>query len=108
MTSLTNFNVPHALKARFDAVCQASSRTRTSVLVELMERYVVDQIEALSDRRQRMNQLDQTIAEILGSKAMFDPSERSSDNCHRHVHRPGEPDFEPLSAFIVDDEEHWA
>lgn len=108
MLLLTNFNVPVELKARFDAVCQASSRTRTSVLVELMERYVIDQSEALAERRQRLNMLDQTIAEILDSRAMSDLGEQSSYNRHRHVDRPGESDFEPLSAFIVDDEERWA
>lgn len=108
MLLLTNFNVPVELKARFDAVCQASSRTRTSVLVELMERYVIDQSEALAERRQRLNMLDQTIAEILDSKTMSDPDGRSSDNRHRHVQRPGESNFEPLSAFIEDEEDRWA
>lgn len=45
--TLINFNVPVDLKQRFDTVCYASFRTRSSVLVELMTGYIVSQGRAL-------------------------------------------------------------
>jgi hypothetical protein len=40
---LINFNVPISTKTRFDAICQVSARTRTSVLVELMNDFILSQ-----------------------------------------------------------------
>ena len=40
-TQLTNFNVPLPTRKRFDAICRASGRTRTSVLVELMTDHIL-------------------------------------------------------------------
>ena len=47
---LTNFNVPSSTRSKFDQICQMSGRTRTSVLVELMEDYVLTKGPAISDR----------------------------------------------------------
>lgn len=38
---LTNFNVPTSTRSKFDQLCQMTRRTRTSVLIELMEDYVL-------------------------------------------------------------------
>lgn len=48
--TLINFNVPLSIRHRFDEVCRASGRSRTSVLVELMESYVLTQGKVLADR----------------------------------------------------------
>lgn len=47
---LTNFNVPSTIRSKFDQICQISGRTRTSVLVELMEDYVLTKGPAITDR----------------------------------------------------------
>lgn len=61
-TSLTNFNVPNPLKSRFDAICHASGRTRTSVLVELMESYILSQAKVLQSRAREFEQIDERIS----------------------------------------------
>ena len=48
--SLTNFNAPDTVRQRFDAICHASGRTRTSVLVELMTDYILHQSQLLATR----------------------------------------------------------
>ena len=47
---LTNFNVPSSTRSKFDQICQMTGRTRTSVLVELMEDYVLTKGPAIADR----------------------------------------------------------
>lgn len=56
--TLTNFNVPIITKERFDRVCQISGRTRTSVLIELMERYVFDQVDVIETRNRQFDRID--------------------------------------------------
>lgn len=55
--SLTNFNAPDTVRQRFDAICQASGRTRTSVLVELMTDYILHQSKHLATRSRANNVL---------------------------------------------------
>ena len=62
-TSLTNFNVPIPLRSRFDAICHASGRTRTSVLVELMTDYILHQSQLLVTRNQQFQMVDQLLGE---------------------------------------------
>lgn len=58
---LTNFNVPYSIRKRFDEVCRASGRTRTSVLVELMEDYTLSQGRALAARHEEFEKVDQVL-----------------------------------------------
>lgn len=60
---LTNFNVPIFTKNRFDRVCQISGRTRTSVLIELMERYVVDQVDVIETKKRQLDRIDGIITD---------------------------------------------
>ncbi len=55
---LTNFNVPSDTRRRFDAICNASGRTRTSVLVELMTNYVLEEGRRLIERQKELGDLD--------------------------------------------------
>lgn len=59
--TLTNFIVPDHIKSRFDEVCRASGRTRTSVLVEMMENYTLSQGRILADRNEEFEKVDQTL-----------------------------------------------
>lgn len=74
-TTLTNFNVPSRTRHRFDEVCHASGRTRTSILVELMEQFILKQGPALAERTMRFQQVDHSIREnrrIMSSRKFLD------------------------------------
>lgn len=65
-TMLTNFNVPFGTRKRFDEVCRASCRTRTSVLVELMTDYILHQSQHLATRNHQFQMVD----ELLGDNSV--------------------------------------
>lgn len=67
-TSLTNFNAPIPLRSRFDAICHASGRTRTSVLVELMTDYILHQSQLLATRTHQFQMVDELLGENSVSK----------------------------------------
>ncbi len=71
--SLTNFNAPVTVLQRFDAICHAGGRTRTSVLVELMTDYILHQSQLLATRNHQFQMVD----ELLGENSVF-KGERSS------------------------------
>jgi hypothetical protein len=79
---LTNFNVPIDTRRRFDAICHASGRTRTSVLVELMTNYVLQEGKRLVERQKELGDLDKRFQESLSLKG----SNRQVDIRHRSVH----------------------
>jgi hypothetical protein len=57
-TKLINFNAPDLTKLRFDKVCQLIGRTRTSVLVELMNDYILTKGNELTATNHRMKIID--------------------------------------------------
>ena len=59
--SLTNFNVPITTRTRFDQICELTGRTRTSVLVELMERHIIEQGKVLESRNRQIEKVDDTL-----------------------------------------------
>ena len=59
--TLINFNAPDPIRIRFDKVCQLSGRTRTSVLVELMNAYVTTKGAELKEQNERYLLIDQAI-----------------------------------------------
>ena len=66
--SLTNFNAPVTVLQRFDAICHASGRTRTSVLVELMTDYILHQSQHLATRNHQFQMVDELLGENSVSK----------------------------------------
>ena len=97
--TLINFNVPHGIRHRFDEVCRASGRTRTSVLVELMESYVLTQGKVLADRHTEIRKVDQTLSEIrqlMGFKEFLAHQARKDEIAPQ---KPPEPEFSPLMFF---------
>lgn len=83
--SLTNFNVPIETRLRFDQICELSGRTRTSVLVELMESFILLQGVVLEERNRKLEQLDQTLEKsrrIMSFKKFLD-SDLQSQNTVR-------------------------
>ena len=59
--TLINFNAPDPIRVRFDKVCQLSGRTRTSVLVELMNTYVTTKGNELKEENEKYLLIDQAI-----------------------------------------------
>lgn len=56
--TLINFNVPYITKTRFDRICQMSGKTRTSVLVELMNDFILSQSDLLTHRSRQFDLID--------------------------------------------------
>ena len=71
-TQLTNFNVPLPTRKRFDAVCRASGRTRTSVLVELMTNHILKEGRRLTDQQSELEQIDAAIGKSRSVKRFSD------------------------------------
>ena len=82
--TLTNFNVPITTRRRFDAICHASGRTRTSVLVELMTNYVLQEGKRVIERQKKLGDLDKRFQESQGLKG----SHHNMDIGHRSFHTP--------------------
>lgn len=71
-TTLTNFNVPFGTRKRFDEVCRASGRTRTSVLVELMTYHILKEGRRLTDQQSELEQIDAAIGKSRSVKRFSD------------------------------------
>lgn len=71
-TQLTNFNVPLPTRKRFDAICRASGRTRTSVLVELMTDHILREGRRLTDQQSELEQIDAAIGKSRSVKRFSD------------------------------------
>ena len=105
--TLTNFNVPIDTRRRFDAICHASGRTRTSVLVELMTDYVLAQGARLADQARRLASIEQDFA------ISCDLKRHRGDELHSRRHDANAPvsagrcEFEPPGFDYSDGREDW-
>lgn len=73
-TTLINFNAPNSTRLRFDKVCHLTGRTRTSVLVELMNGYILSQSDHLNLLSDRLDRIDQALASTdTGSNGYDEP-----------------------------------
>lgn len=106
-TYLTNFKAPIDTRNRFDAICQASGRTRTSVLVELMSDYILNQSQQLATRSHRFQLVDQMLGD---NRASNDdgllPSSPSPLSQNRNQKLSNQY-FELPDAFVSDGQEEW-
>lgn len=105
--SLINFNVPESVRHRFDEVCRASGRTRTSVLVELMENYTLSQGKVLAVRNEEIEKVDQTLDK---SRKMMRFKEFLADQAREEQiarHYGSDRDFGPPSMFMSDGQGDW-
>ena len=60
---IINFYVPVELKNRFDSICAEINQTRTSILLSLMDRFVVQKGLELAETSNHLNTIDNHIAE---------------------------------------------
>lgn len=106
-TILTNFNVPLCVRQRFDDVCHASGRTRTSVLVELMDDYVLNQGKLLANRASELLRVEQSMSDT-GRIFGFDrnPGDQTTRSRFR-VHTRLETEFDLPEPMMSDGREEW-
>jgi hypothetical protein len=62
-TVLINFYVDKKLKETFDALCEAHSRTRTSMLIELMEKAIIHKTAEVALWNEELKKVDDVLAE---------------------------------------------
>ncbi len=93
-TTLINFNLPTDLKDSFDEVCRMSGRTRTSVLVELITTYIIDQSAILEDRRSRLYLAGRAIGTIRHFREQESSPAADTDETVIGVHSPSDFDFD--------------
>ena len=106
-TSLTNFNVPLPVRSRFDAICHASGRTRTSVLVELMTDYILHQSQQLATRNHRFQIVDQMLVDNRASNDDGSLPSSSSPLSRNRNQKRSNHDFELPDFFVSDGHGDW-
>ncbi len=106
-TSLTNFNVPNSTRKRFDAICHASGRTRTSVLIELMTNYVLEEGKRLVARQKELGDLDVQFQESMELRG----APNRVKTIHQSTPSPrgtwGDREFDLPEAIYSDGMEDW-
>jgi hypothetical protein len=106
-TTLTNFNAPVATRRRFDAICHASGRTRTSVLVDLMTDYVLQQSQQLFNRDRQLERIDRHLEENSALKGNRSPLGDQSRSCRTVSQTRSYGEFEPPEFLVSDGQEGW-
>lgn len=104
---LTNFNVPCSLRKRFDEVCRASGRTRTSVLVEMMQNYTLSQGSVLAARNEEFEKIDQALEKsrrMMGFRE-FLAHEASKEEMARQ--NRSDSSFDLPSPMMSDGHDEW-
>lgn len=105
--TLTNFIVSNHIKSRFDEICRVSGRTRTSVLVELMEKYTLSQGKALATRNEEFLNVDQELERsrrIMGFKEFLADQAAKEEAARQNA---SDPSLEPPSPIISDGHDGW-
>ncbi|MFN3863748.1 MAG: hypothetical protein ACK4RT_05630 [Erythrobacter sp.] len=106
-TTLTNFNVPLRTRKRFDEVCHASGRTRTSVLVGLMEDFILNQGKVIAERTKRFQEVDHSLREnrrIMGFKEFLAEQAAKEETT---VSRRSESNLDLPDPLFTDGRDDW-
>lgn len=61
---LINFYVSGTTRSRFDGICRASGKTRTQVLVALMEKHIIRSKPILEAQFEKLKEADDLLAAI--------------------------------------------
>ena len=105
--SLINFNVPTTIRQRFNVICLANCRTRTSVLVELMTNYILEEGKRLIERQKELGDLDIQFQESLSRRGNTNKTETN----HQSVYSPrqtwGDLDFDIVDPIYSDGQGDW-
>lgn len=106
-TILTNFNVPFGVRQRFDDICHASGRTRTSVLVELMDDYVLNQGQLLANRAVELAKVEESISETHRIFGIGRNPGNQTKGDRLAVHTRSESEFDLPQPMMSDGWEEW-
>jgi hypothetical protein len=104
---LINFNADQNTINTFDAICHANGRTRTSVLVELVTSYILNESKAVSKRVSEFNKIKRALEENLisgGDEGFRRP--RSQRN-RMAAENASYPDYAPPEFLFSDGQEDW-
>ena len=105
--SLTNFNVTLRTRDRFDAICHASGRTRTSVLVELMTDYILHQSQLLATRNLQFQMVDELLGENTVSKGERSYSSNQTLSNRNTSQSRSNREFDLPDFIVSDGQEEW-
>ena len=61
--NLINFNIPNNLKRKFDSICSTIGKTRTAVIIELMDGYITRQTRLLVESSEGSTNVVSTVPE---------------------------------------------
>jgi len=106
-TSLTNFNAPIPIRSRFDALCHASGRTRTSVLVELMTDYILHQSQHLATRNHQFQMIDELLGENSVSKGARSFPSNQTRSSRDTIQTRSNREFDLPDFLVSDGQEGW-
>ncbi len=104
---LTNFNVPSDTRRRFDAICHASGRTRTSVLVELMTDYILHQSKHLATRNHHFQMVDELLRENTVSKGAKSFPSSQTRSCRNTTQTRSNEECDLPDFLVSDGQEGW-
>lgn len=104
---LINFNVPIDTRNRFDMICHAGGKTRTSVLIELMTNYVLEEGKRLIERQKEFGVFDQSFRESKGLMGFSNSSDLDYHNSRSARQTWGDDDFDLPSPILSDGQEGW-
>lgn len=82
-TKLINFNVPENIKVRFDEYCQILGTTRSKVLNEMIEDFLLQNEELFAKRiakKQQLTELDQSSSTIMRFREFIRSQSQTSDD----------------------------
>lgn len=108
MARLINFMAPEDLIASMDQICTSIGRNRTSVILELIECFIAEQIPTISNKNEKLKQAQVVLNE---NKRLSDERRQHliSNHIHRHNdlqnHAPN--DMGPPSIFMSNGYEHF-
>lgn len=88
--SLINFNLPKSTKDRFDEMCRLSERTRTSVLVDMIDSFILVKGIQLEEENKTLKKVDQAISERRRLMSFKE---------YVHEQKSGDQNQEPLAIF---------
>ena len=105
--TLANFNVPDRTLVRFDALCRAIGRSRTRVLIDLMEDFILSNADAIASRNAQLGKTD----EILQKSGLLGPISNRGDTQpdvkSSRLQTPSNRRIDPIGFGYSDGLEEW-
>lgn len=78
--TLINFHIRNELKEQLDASCHILNRSRTSVLIDLIEAFIIDSESKIAQETKRKLDLQEAATKALRFKGFLDSNRTSFDD----------------------------